>query len=177
MLPAYQGNTNLVKEFVQTPVQRLLGAPQVSAHGLRPNIIPVHSVLGPAGGRVAVQVPAVAQLVGYLDLPGPGTRLEGFLDLDPFPFDLGQAFIVGALDNQLGDGLSELLCELLCGGLGVLERVVQDRGAEGLQVGDAGIGEDPDHLQGVVDVGDVAVLAALAAVLQGCEVEGARKYC
>ena len=87
---------------------------------------------------------------------------------------LRQRLDVGHLAHERGDGGAELRRELLEGRVGVLDGVVQQRGHQDLDVGDAADGgEGGRDVDGVLDVGAlIGALAALAAVLAGGEAGG-----
>jgi len=96
------------------------------------------------------------------------------LDLQRLAARLGQRLVVRHLGHHVGHLAAEVLHQLLVAGVRVLDGVVQHRGHQRLDVGDAALGrQQPRQRDRVVDVGAGAgVLAALVAVLVGGEFEG-----
>ena len=105
------------------------------------------------------------------DLPGV------LVDLQALALLLGQRLVVRHLGHEGGDLGPEALLEILVGGVGVLERVVQQAAHQQHDVLAAGrLGEQGGHLGQVVDVGlGPLALAPLRDVLAGGVVGGARQ--
>ena len=98
----------------------------------------------------------LAQVLGLLRLLALAALVVPLV----LPVERGGAAQLGDPLDQLGDARAELPGELLLGGAGVLDHVVQQGGGEGLGV-ELHLGEDARGGDGVEDVG----LAALAPLL------------
>ena len=99
------------------------------------------------------------------------------LDLQALALRLRQALVVGDLGDDARDARAEGLDQLLVRGGGVLDRVVQQRGAQHLEVGHAAlVHQHVGERDRVVDVGrGLRVLAPLVAVLVRGEGERLKK--
>ena len=86
------------------------------------------------------------------------------LDLKSLALLTGQALVVGEFSDEVRDSRAELVFEFEQSGLGVFDRVVQQRGRDGLGVGDvADVHQQVGHCYRMVDVGNC--LDALAALM------------
>ena len=95
------------------------------------------------------------------------------LDLGTLPLGLLERLVVGHFHHDGGDPAPEMLAQFRGGGLGILDRVVEQRRADDRRLGDAALApEDVGERDRVVDVGrGLEVLAPLVAMLQSGELQ------
>ena len=152
-------------------------AAQAVDHLLRPVEVLAAPRQVPFRRRPLGDVARVAELVGELHQLRLVRQLRRVLDLQALALGLGQALVVGDLGDDARDARAEGVDQLLVAGGGVLDRVVQQRRAQHLEVGDAAlVHQHVGERDRMVDVGrGVGVLAALVAVLVGGEGQRLKK--
>jgi hypothetical protein len=154
-----------------------VGAAATVGDFARPREVAPLALWRPVGGRALEDGMKIARQVGKLQHLRPPRLRRHVLHLQALALGPRQGFVVGNFGDQRGDVGTELGFDLDEGGVGVLDRVVQETGGNQRRIPAAGrFGQQPRDLRQVIDVGlSRLALAPLVNMLARRKVERFRK--